>query len=144
LDGVVQTAEADSQELQEEVDAVLELAVTPNMLEFDKEKLVVKAGQTVRVVFSNTDNMEHNLLFINPGSLSDVGELADAMVSAPDGRSKGYVPDTPDVIASTPILDPGERYELVFTVPDEPGEYRFVCTIPGHWRSMNGILRVVN
>ena len=143
-DGAVQTGVEDFQEPQEEVDAVLELAVTPNVLEFDKEELVVKAGQTVRVVFSNTDNMEHNLLFINPGSLADVGERADAMVSEPDGRSKGYVPDTPNVFASTPILDPGERYELVFTVPDEPGEYQFVCTIPGHWRSMNGILRVVN
>lgn len=125
-----------------EVDAELELAVTPNVLEFDTEELVAKPGQTVRVVFNNTDNMEHNLLFLNPGTLARVGELADEMVSAPDGRSKGYVPETPDILASTPILDPGERFELIFTVPDEPGEYPFVCTIPGHWRSMQGVLIV--
>ncbi len=125
-----------------DVDIELELGVTPNVLEFNKEELRAEAGQTVRVTFTNTDNMEHNLLFLLPGTLSDVGELADQMMSSPDGRSRGYVPDTPDVIASTPILDPGESYELVFTVPDEPGEYPFVCTIPGHWRIMNGILVV--
>lgn len=124
------------------VDLELELGVTPNVLEFDKEELRVKAGQTVRIVFNNTDNMEHNLLIIQPGSLPDVGRLADEMMASPNGRDRGYVPDTPDVITSTPILDPGESYELVFTVPDEPGEYGFVCTIPGHWRIMNGTLIV--
>ncbi len=125
-----------------DVDVELELGVTPNVLEFDKDELRAQAGQTVRVTFTNTDNMEHNLLFILPGTLGDVGELADQMMSSSDGRTRGYVPDTPDVMASTPILDPGESYELVFTLPDEPGEYQFVCTIPGHWRIMNGILIV--
>lgn len=121
-----------------EVDAVLELSVTPNVLEFNKEELRAIAGQTVRIVFTNTDNMEHNLLLIRPGSLADVGQLADQLITDPSGRDRAYVPDTQDVLTSTPILDPGQRYEFVFTVPDQPGEYEFVCTIPGHWRSMNG------
>lgn len=133
-----------SQTEEIEVDAVLELSVTPNVLEFDQKELRAEAGQTIQVIFTNTDNMEHNLLFIQPGTLADVGELADQMVTSPDGRSRGYVPNTSDVIASTPILNPGESYELIFTVPDEPGDYQFVCTIPGHWRNMNGILKVVN
>lgn len=129
---------SDDQSEIENVDIELELAVTPNVLEFDRDELRAQPGQTVRVVFTNTDNMEHNLLFIRPGTLAEVGERADQMISSPDGRSLGYVPGTSDVIASTPILDPGESYELVFTVPEQPGEYQFVCTIPGHWRSMNG------
>ncbi|MEX1268608.1 MAG: PVC-type heme-binding CxxCH protein [Balneolaceae bacterium] len=123
-------------------DVVLELGVTPNVLEFDNEILRAEAGQTIRIVFTNTDNMEHNLLFIRPGTLAEVGGLADQMLSSPDGRERAYVPETEKVLASTPILDPGETYELTFTVPDEPGEYEFVCTIPGHWRSMNGKLIV--
>jgi uncharacterized protein len=126
----------------EDADLVLELGVLPNVLEFDTEELHVRAGQTVRIIFDNTDNMEHNLLIIMPGSLAEVGRLADEMMASPRGREQRYIPDTPDVIAATPILDPGERYELVFTVPDEPGEYGFVCTIPGHWRIMNGTLFV--
>ena len=134
--------EAQSTNEAVDVDVELELGVTPNVLEYDKEELRAEAGQTVRITFTNTDNMEHNLLFILPGTLPDVGELADEMMSSPEGRDRGYVPDTPDVIASTPILDPGESYDLVFTLPDEPGEYQFVCTIPGHWRIMNGTLIV--
>lgn len=125
-----------------DVDAVLEVGVTPNILEFDKEELRVKAGQTVRVVFKNTGNMEHNLLIINPGSLQSVGTLADQMTASSEGRERHYAPDSPDVLANTPILQPDESYELTFSVPSEPGNYTFVCTIPGHWRSMQGTLIV--
>ncbi|MDR8390197.1 ThuA domain-containing protein [Aliifodinibius sp. S!AR15-10] len=132
-----------SEELPEEdVDAVLELGVTPNVLKFDKEELRAKAGQTIRVTFNNTGNMEHNLLFITPGSLQEIGTMADKMTTSSQGRDQNYVPDSPDVVASTAIIQPGESAELVFEVPSEPGEYRFVCTIPGHWRSMQGTLIV--
>ena len=146
--GLEQPEEAGSQQRQaaerEEivVDVELELGVTPNVLQFDKEELRARAGQTVRIVFTNTDNMEHNLLIIMPESLAEVGRLADQMMASPQGRERAYIPDTPDVIAATPILDPGEQFELVFQVPEEPGEYEFVCTIPGHWRIMNGLFIV--
>lgn len=131
-----------SDELPAGIDAVLEIGVTPNVMEFDTEELRVQAGQTVRIDFTNTDNMEHNLLFINQGTLQDVGRLADEMMTSTTGREKNYVPDTEDVLAFTPVLEPGQNYELEFTVPSEPGEYPFVCTIPGHWRIMNSVLIV--
>src|SRR5690625_57941 len=146
--GLEQPEEADSQQRQaaerEEivVDVELELGVTPNVLQFDKEELRARRGQTVRIVSTNTDNMEHNLRIIMPESLAEVGRLADQMMASPQGRERAYIPDTPDVIAATPILDPGEQFELVFQVPEEPGEYEFVCTIPGHWRIMNGLFIV--
>jgi uncharacterized protein len=123
-------------------DMVLELGVVENVMRFDMEELRVQRGQTVRIDFTNTDNMEHNMLIINPGTLQEIGELADQMITAPDGRERLYVPDSPDVLAFTPLLDPGESYQLIFNVPDEPGEYPFVCTIPGHWRIMNGVIIV--
>ena len=123
-------------------DMILELGVVENVMQFDMEEIRVQAGQTIRIDFTNTDNMEHNLLIINPGSLQEVGRLADQMITAPDGRDRLYVPDSPDILAFTPLLDPGESYQLVFNVPDEPGEYPFVCTIPGHWRIMNGVMIV--
>jgi plastocyanin len=124
------------------VDAELELGVTANVLEFDKEELRVKAGQTIRITFNNTGNMEHNVLFIKPGSIKEIGRLADEMTSSPQGRNNHFVPDSPNVVASTEIVQAGESTELTFQVPSEPGEYHFVCTIPGHWRSMQGTLIV--
>ena len=131
-----------TENIPENVDAELELGVIPNVLEFDKDELRVKAGETVRVTFTNTGNMEHNLLFINPGTIQEIGAMADKMITSSEGRDKNYVPETPDVIASTEIIQPGESVQITFEVPSEPGEYQFVCTIPGHWRSMQGTLIV--
>ena len=40
------------------------------------------------------------------------------------------------------MLDPGEEGQIRLKVPDKPGDYPFVCTFPGHWRLMQGVLRV--
>lgn len=133
-----------SGELPLGIDAIIELGVVENEMRFDNQELKAVAGQTIRIDFVNTDNMEHNLLIINPGTLSEIGQLADAMIGSPDGRRKLYVPDSPDVLAYTTLLDPGDRTQLVFEVPELPGIYPFLCTIPGHWRIMNGILKVVS
>ncbi|MEX1183332.1 MAG: plastocyanin/azurin family copper-binding protein, partial [Gemmatimonadota bacterium] len=122
-------------------DVVLELGVVPEELRFDRTELRVGAGQRVNIVFTNTDNMEHNLLIIRPGTVEEVGAMADALAT-PAGRAQQYVPDSPDVIVSTPILQPTQSYALNFTAPTEPGRYTFVCTIPGHWRVMQGTLIV--
>ncbi len=123
---------------QDDADVILEIGVKPDVLQFDKAELRAQAGQKVKVVFNNTDNMEHNLVFILPGSFERVGQMADEMALTAEGRQQNYVPDTPDVLAATPVIEPTGTYELTFTVPDKPGEYMFVCTIPGHWRVMYG------
>ncbi len=128
-------------ELPPNVDARLEVGVTPNVLKFSVEEISAKAGQTIQLVFKNTGNMEHNLLLLQPGTIQEVGSLADEMISS-DGRAKNYVPDTPNVITNTPIIQPGETVTITIQVPDEPGEYPYICTIPGHWRSMQGTLVV--
>ena len=35
------------------------------------------------------------------------------------------------------------RQRIVFDVPNQPGEYPYVCTFPNHWRTMNGVMHVV-
>jgi plastocyanin len=85
---------AETGELPEGIDAVIELGVVANVMRYDREELQVQAGQTIRIDFTNTDNMEHNLLIISPGTLADIGRLADEMITAPDGRQRQYVPDS--------------------------------------------------
>ena len=31
---------------------------------------------------------------------------------------------------------------LLEIAPAEPGEYPFVCSFPGHWATMRGVLRI--
>ena len=87
--------------------------------------------------------MQHNLLIIKPGSLERVGQAADEMAKSPTGSEQQYIPNMGEVLFSTPLVDPESTYELTIKVPDTPGDYPFVCTFPGHWRIMNGVMTVV-
>jgi azurin len=86
--------------------------------------------------------MQHNMLILTPGSTEAVGALADAMVTAPDAAARQYVPDSPDVLFATDLVAPRTSATLTFTAPSEPGTYPFICTFPGHWRVMQGVIRV--
>jgi azurin len=44
---------------------------------------------------------------------------------------------------STKLINHNETARLRITVPATTGGYPFVCTFPGHWRTMNGTMSVV-
>jgi len=53
-----------------------------------------------------------------------------------------YLPDHKAIIAATPITEPQQRSEIVFTAPEMSGEYPFICTYPGHYITMRGVMIV--
>lgn len=114
-----------------------------NEMKFNISDFTVKAGKQVKIVFENPDFMQHNLLVLKPGTLEKVGAAADKMAASPDGAEKNYVPEMPEVLYSTALVNPEETITLTFTAPSEPGQYPIVCTIPGHWRLMQGTMTVV-
>src|SRR5690606_15890505 len=83
------------------------IAITalPGQMAFDKKDFTVRAGQKVEIQLINDDEMQHNLLVINPGTLTQVGEMAEEMAKEPDGFKKNFIPDTKDVLFGTPLLD---------------------------------------
>ncbi|CAG4990930.1 hypothetical protein DYBT9275_00642 [Dyadobacter sp. CECT 9275] len=121
---------------------IIDLKVEKEIMQYDKKLISVKAGQKVVINLENPDGMQHNLLIIKPGTLQKVGKAADEMLSDPKAAEKSYVPKMPEVLFSTRLVNSGETVTLEFTVPATPGDYPYVCTFPGHWRGMNGILRV--
>jgi hypothetical protein len=60
-----------------------------------------------------------------------------------DPAVKPYVPDTPLVLQATRLLNGGETDRLNFTAPAKPGEYPYLCTFPGHFIRMYGVMLVV-
>ena len=114
----------------------------PNQMQFAPKELRVKAGAKVRLVFENPDLMIHNLLLLAPGSLDEIGALADQMAATPDGLAQGYIPKSPKVLHATKLVQHKQSAELQFDAPAAPGKYPFVCTFPGHWRIMRGELIV--
>lgn len=124
-------------------DVVVRLSVIPGQLKFDKAELNVAPGQLIEVVFTNPDVMQHNFVLGAPGSLNAIGEAGDKLATAPGGMAQGYIPDMPQVLYSTKLLDPGQTVTFQFPAPTAPGQYPYVCTFPAHWRTMNGVLNVV-
>lgn len=124
-------------------DVVVRLGVIPHQLKFDRSELTVAPGQLVELVFTNSDVMQHNVILGAPGSLQQIGSAADVMMSAPNGAAQQYVPAIPQVLFATTLVDPGQTITVQFRAPGQPGQYPYVCTFPGHWRLMNGVLNVV-
>ena len=94
------------------------------------------------LTFENPDVLQHNLVFTKIGKKEAVGALADAMLIDPEALKKHYVPTSDDIIASSKLVNPSQSEVIEFTVPKEPGDYPYICTFPGHWRLMNGTLKV--
>ncbi|RPD51324.1 PVC-type heme-binding CxxCH protein [Paracnuella aquatica] len=124
------------------VDKVIVMKVVKDVMKFDKELITAQAGTTVQLVLENPDFMQHNLVLIKPKTLEKVGAAADKLASDPNGAKMQYVPKMPEVLYATPLVNPGGKFTLTMKIPDQPGDYPYVCTFPGHWRIMKGVLRV--
>ena len=122
---------------------VVRILTIPEKLTFDLKWFVVEAGKPVQIVLSNRDAMPHNLIVGKPGSLEAIGTAGGAMPMPTDPEAKAFVPDLPTVLYSTKLVKEGETERLGFTAPTEPGEYIYVCTFPGHWVRMYGVMLVV-
>jgi putative membrane-bound dehydrogenase-like protein len=123
-------------------DKVITIRTVQNQMKYDQKKITAKAGSMLEIVFQNDDFMQHNLVVLQQGSMKSVGAAADRLAAAPDGADRQYIPAVAEVLFHTPLLNPGKKFSLKFRVPDKTGEYPFICTFPGHWRIMNGILTV--
>lgn len=111
-------------------------------MKYDLEKLTVTAGRPVELTFINPDTMEHNLVITLPGRAQEIGVAMSADPTA--AAAIGYVPkDSDAVLHFTRMLKPGESQTLRFIAPTKPDNYAYVCTFPGHYGSMNGVLQVV-
>lgn len=126
---------------------VAEITIKPdaaNPLAYDTKAFSVKAGQTVKLTFDNkhpTVPQPHNVVIGVPGSKDKLLAAAMQMAADPQGMAKGYIPETPDILFHTKLLQPNQVEVLEFTAP-AVGEYPYLCTFPGHGMIMNGIMTV--
>ncbi len=122
--------------------ATVHIASVPERMLFDVKSFTVKPGQPVKLVFSNPDLMQHNLVIVAPGALEEVGIAGNEMAKDPDGIKKDFVPKSDKVLHATKLIDPQATAILRFRAPVQPGRYPYVCTFPGHWVIMNGVMEV--
>ncbi len=127
----------------------VQIACIPERMRYTVEQFAVKTGQPVKIVFSNPDATDHNLLIVKSGSLSEVGMAANEMARDPRNANSDFIPqDKADLILhAAPMIGPTRKarvHVLRFEAPTEPGIYPYLCTFPGHWVVMRGQMIVVN
>lgn len=116
----------------------LTLTATGNTMadmSYDQHELKVKAGCTVKITLVNksTDaSMPHNFVLIDKEA---VQQVADAALKA--GVDNQFVPNIDAVMVASKLTQPGENTTITFAAPPV-GEYKFICTYPGHYNKMNG------
>lgn len=111
---------------------------------YDLRYFAVEAGKPVQVVLQNEDNMPHNFVLVLPGAMQEVAIAGGSMSPPTDPQIKPHVPDSDKVLEASFMVQPGAATTLSFTAPEEPGEYPYVCTFPGHWVRMYGVMVVTD
>jgi azurin len=106
---------------------------------YDTKEIKVKSGAKVTVNLTNTgsdESMLHNIVFVKQGSEKEV-----AMEGIPLKEQNYFNASNANVIAGSGVTKPGASVKIEFTAP-EAGTYSYICTYPGHWQKMQGILIV--
>jgi azurin len=107
---------------------------------FDTPALEVAGGGEVAATFDNRSSQRHNWVLVSGGD--DVAAAVN-LAAAEAGRDNDYLPsDTTHIVTSIPLLKGGVQATVSFTAP-APGNYTFLCTVPGHYDTgMSGTLTV--
>lgn len=131
-----ESTKENSQAPASNISNVVELTAN-DQLKYDKNDLHVKANEKVTLTLKNIgtmpkESMGHNFILLKDGV--DLAAFAKEAISAPE-----HIPASdPAIIAHTKLLGPGESDTIEFTVP--AGEYTYICSFPGHYMSMTGVL----
>lgn len=123
-----------------EANGTLELHMTAQAatMAFDPTTLTVPAGSTVHLVLENQKPgaLPHNWALVNAGTEAKVA--AEGLKKGEEGN---YMADSPDILAHTNLVKPGTTGEVTFKAP-AAGKYPYICTYPGHYVMMKGVLTV--
>jgi azurin len=116
------------------------IATVRERMIYDTKEFTVKAGKKVRLTFANPDAMPHNILLVKPGTADDVGNKAMALGAK--GFELNFIPESPNILWSSKLVDPGKEQVIDFTAPTTPGDYPYICSFPGHHLIMRGTMKV--
>ena len=124
-----------------------EVTITGNdSMMFDIKSFNASAGSDFKLTFKNIGKlpkiaMGHNLVILK----KDVSAIKFGQkVMAAGGNATNPLPESvmDEVLVATKLLGPGESEVLNFKVPLEKGSYQYVCTFPGHFAMMRGVMEV--
>lgn len=122
---------------------VVQMGTIHERMQFTITEFKVSAGTPVKLILDNPDATPHNLLIVMPGSEDEIGQAANQMATLPGAFEKmDFVPKSKKILHATKMLKQGETDTLRFHAPKEPGSYPYICSFPGHYLVMRGVMIV--
>lgn len=118
----------------------IKLSSTDNML-FDKNIIYVNSRQKVTLTLEHTGKMDKKIMGHNFVLLKKDVDIVSFATKAMVARDSEYIPEGNETIAYTKLIGGGESDTIVFEAP-EKGSYTYICSFPGHYGVMRGILIV--
>jgi azurin len=115
---------------------------TTTGLQYAQREIRVKAGERLSLTIENPDVMPHNWVLGDRGTVERITDLANKLVTDPNAVARHYIPDAPQVLVHTRIIEPANSTTIHFDAPREPGDYPYLCTFPGHATIMRGVMHV--
>ena len=112
-----------------------------DMMKFDQNELRVFEGQKITLTLNHTGKMSKEIMGHNFVLLKKKTDLSDFAQRAMLARENEYIPKGDETIAYTKMIGGGESDTITFTAP-EKGSYTYICTFPGHYGLMKGVLIV--
>jgi len=120
----------------------IRIATVPERMTYDVKQLTVTPGKKVKLTFANRDYMPHNIMLVKPDTADEIG--VQAVNLGAKGFDVGFVPNSPDILWHSQLVDFGRDEVIEFTAPQAEGAYPYICSFPGHHRLMRGTLFVTN
>ncbi len=118
---------------------IVEVNLTGNdQMQYNKNEIRVRAGQTVKLTLEHVGKMEknvmgHNFVLLTQGT--DINQFGQEAVQA---ANNDYIPEgSANVIVHTKMIGGGESVTIEFEAP-AAGTYDFICSFPGHYAVMRG------
>lgn len=117
-----------------------------DQMQYSTKALEVTAGDTVVLTFKHIGKLPKTAMGHNFVLLKADTKVPDFSMKAMKAVATEYIPDDEEskkaVIAHTKLIGGGETDTLTFTAPAEPGAYPYICSFPGHFALMQGVLTV--
>ena len=124
----------------------IKIEITANdQMRYSTRKIEGKVGVPMEITLKHIGkipkaSMSHNMVILKPDSMmamisAKCSQAKDNNYIATDAESKAAI------LAYSPQLGPGETHVIKFT-PTAAGNYPYLCTFPGHFSEMNGIITV--
>ncbi len=96
---------------------LVKISCIPERMLFSTQQFAVTVNQPVKIVFTNEDATDHNLVIVQPGKLADVGMAANEMARDPRNAASDFIP--PDkaelILQATPMIGPNRSAKILYS-----------------------------